>query len=951
MAHRTDTLPRKRTDLRITTHAGKRITTWKKKCIMRFATWNIKSFNNKDQETLKELKDNKIDVCALQETKKKGKGHIQYDDYLVIYSGVEKQTRAKEGVAIAISRKYQANIQDCSYVSPRILVVRMEAEDQTLNIVSVYSPEDNKPKQERESFYDQLQNTIESLPNDQQSIILGDFNARIGNQIIPGIKQRFNENVLNDNGELMIDLCALNELRINNTFYDHKEQHKFTFGSTRGYRSTIDYIVTNRYIHPLQILDVRTLNSANVGSDHSLLLAKIKLKLKPQKKQEQATRESKINIESLWDPSIKQLYEKRLTEKIQVNPIKAEDNINTSWEKLKDNIKAAACEALGTRTKKVNNNTKMNKTPWFRPEIKEKCREKKIAYLTYRTLRTQESYEAYKRIRNETTALVRQTKNLHWEIFSKRMESDFYGLQKQIWRFIRTQRKEINELVETNHIAKETWINYLSELFKSEEIEVEINTPEIVTNDNVQIETSDINIALRKMKNRKSPGQDDIPNELLKYGGPCLIQQLTSLIQKIIYQHRIPDEWRTSTTILMFKRGDKKLPSNYRGINLLSTTLKLTTKVITNKINDLTSLADEQQGFRSGRSCTDAVFIIRQITEKSIEYNRPAYMCFIDLEKAFDRVQLRDVVHLLYNRQIPYNLIKTIENIYEANLIQARINGDLTEPINVGCGIRQGDSLSPLLFNIIMDEIIRNVRLLKGYSMGDQEITILCYADDAVLVAENEDDLQRLLHRFNCTAKSLNMTISTQKTKCMTTSKVPLRCKLEVEGRVIQQEMKFRYLGIEISGYGDVEAEVRELTTKATRIAGCLNDTIWRNKNIKVETKSRIYKAMVRPTMTYTAETRPDTTKTKQLLETTEMRVLRRMTGKTLLDRERSESIRRTCNVESVNEWTLNRKKEWNEHISRMDDRRMVRIARDKSPLGRRSPGRPRKRWSDNLAV
>ena len=531
------------------------------------------------------------------------------------------------------------------------------------------------------------------------------------------------------------------------------------------------------------------------------------------------------------------------------------------------------------------------------------------------------------------------------------MESDFYGLQKQIWCFIGTQRKEINELVETNHIARESWIDYLSELYKSEEIEVELNTPEIMTNDNVQIEAADIITSLRKLKNRKSPGQDDIPNELLKYGGQSLIQQLTSLIQKILYQHRIPDEWRTSTTILMFKRGDKKLPSNYRGINLLSTTLKLTTKVITTKINDLTCLADEQQGFRSGRSCTDAVFVIRQITEKSIEYNKPAYMCFIDLEKAFDRVQLRDVVHLLYNRQIPHNLVKTIQNIYEANQIQAKINGVLTEPINVGCGIRQGDSLSPLLFNIIMDEIIGNVRLLKGYSMGDQEITILCYADDAVLVAENENDLQRLLHRFNCTAKSLNMIISTQKTKCMTTSKVPLRCKLEVEGNVIQQEMKFKYLGIEISGYGDVEAEVRERTTKATRIAGCLNDTIWRNKNIEVETKARIYKATVRPIMTYTAETRPDTAKTKQLLETTEMRVLRRIAGKTLLDRERNESIRRACKVENVNEWVLSRKEEWNEHISRMDNRRIVRVARDKSPLGRRSLGRPRKRWSDNLSV
>lgn len=68
-------------------------------------------------------------MCALQETKKKGKGQIPYNDYLVINSGVEKQMRAKEGIAIALSKKYQNNIQECIYVSSRILVVKMEAEN------------------------------------------------------------------------------------------------------------------------------------------------------------------------------------------------------------------------------------------------------------------------------------------------------------------------------------------------------------------------------------------------------------------------------------------------------------------------------------------------------------------------------------------------------------------------------------------------------------------------------------------------------------------------------------------------------------------------------------------------------------------------------------------------------------------------------------------------------
>lgn len=220
-----------------------------------------------------------------------------------------------------------------------------------------------------------------------------------------------------------------------------------------------------------------------------------------------------------------------------------------------------------------------------------------------------------------------------------------------------------------------------------------------------------------------------------------------------------------------------------------------------------------------------------------------------------------------------------------------------------------------------------------------------------LLKAENEDDLQRLLHTFNTVAKSLGLTISASKTKCMTTSKTPIRCKLAIDDKIIHQEVKFSYLGIEISCFGDIESEVRGQAIKAARTASQLNDTIFRNKYLRTESKVRIYKAAIRPILTYVAETRPETSKTRQIMEATEMKIVRRIAGRTLLDRERSEDIRRACHIENVNEWVLGRKTEWNDHITRMAEDRLVRVARDKSPSGRRSIGRPRKRWCDGLPL
>ena len=92
------------------------------------------------------------------------------------------------------------------------------------------------------------------------------------------------------------------------------------------------------------------------------------------------------------------------------------------------------------------------------------------------------------------------------------MENDYYGLQRQIWRFIRTQRKEISELTETNKIDVDTWTSYLTQLFKTSDNQTLQETPEITT-EKVIVTTEEITKALEKLKNRKSLGPDKIPNE------------------------------------------------------------------------------------------------------------------------------------------------------------------------------------------------------------------------------------------------------------------------------------------------------------------------------------------------------------------------------------------------------------------------------------------------------
>lgn len=169
----------------------------------------------------------------------------------------------------------------------------------------------------------------------------------MGDGVVDGVKQRHNENISNTRGDILVDFCAQNELRINHTFFQHKLQHKFTFCDNRDNKSVIDYI-TNRNITPKQVLDVRSLTSANVGSDHPLVLGKLRMITTPERRAPVVETE-KFNIESLINESTQKLYETRLKQHIAANSVGEEDSIDEGWTKIKNNIYKAAKEVLGCR--------------------------------------------------------------------------------------------------------------------------------------------------------------------------------------------------------------------------------------------------------------------------------------------------------------------------------------------------------------------------------------------------------------------------------------------------------------------------------------------------------------------------------------------------------------------------------------------------------------------------
>ena len=178
------------------------------------------------------------------------------------------------------------------------------------------------------------------------------------------------------------------------------------------------------------------------------------------------------------------------------------------------------------------------------------------------------------------------------------------------------QKKPVNEQIVVN-ITPEEWTNHLKSLYHTEE-QADLCT---ITNniDNYIINKTEITTTTNKLKNRKSPGSNKKTNKMLKYGGDELMIELSDLYSMIMSTGEVSQEWKSSITIPIYKKEEKKDSRNYRGISLLNTSMKLLTKIITQHLSSTVSINKEKQGFRLNRSTIDAIFILRQIIEKSIQ--------------------------------------------------------------------------------------------------------------------------------------------------------------------------------------------------------------------------------------------------------------------------------------------------------------------------------------------
>lgn len=929
-----------------------------RKRIMSMGTWNVQGIRTKQAEVINAIKKMDIDIVALTETKKKGFGTEEIDEYIHLFSGVPKEERAKRGVSLLIKKKYKKLLTNFEAINERIIKVNINILGRRLTIFGIYAPNEDETVLIKDLFFEELQLALENIGDNREIILMGDFNARTGSRRGDKVIGQFGEVNVNNNGDRLADFCTQNTLKIENGFFKHKDIHKYTWiQHTRQRKSIIDYIITSQD-KSTRVIDVRAYRGPECGSDHYLVkgllyfpyksfnIQTLKMGREPKEELTKLNKKKYI-IANFKEESIRYLYQQRLDQKLTDNTF---NDVEEMYEHIKQAIHEASYEALGTLEKKKPASRKI----WWNDEIEEEINNKKQAYLKWLNTKAEADRLVYTRKRNNVRKLVKEEKIKTWDNKCREIEMCIGGRRcTEAWRFVNNIRADKKQ-IPLEQISAKKWEEYYGKLLSEDRPQfIEEQTNITVDGEPIEITIDMVQKAIKNMKNGKASGPGDVAAEMLKNGTIKLNEMITKLLNKCINENKVPKEWKMGFMSSIFKKGDPRKCENYRGITVTSTFSRLYGRVLRDLVETEYELieAEEQNGFRAGRSCMDNIFCLKQLMEKKISTGRELHLLFIDLAKAYDNVPIQRLWKALENTNISTRVIKAIKELYRDTKIKMKMGESISNGISTSKGLKQGCCLSPTLFKIYIEHSLRTwKRKCKGMgiNIGDNNIYTLQFADDQVLIAQDKDDLQYMTRKIKEEYEKAGLSMNLDKTKYLCIGGESDDLELE-NGEIISACNSYQYLGVRIQKDGKDEEEIRQRIGQGRRGIKRLNG-IWWSKEITKKRKYNIYNTVIKSIVLYGAEGWRWTEDDKRRLEALEMDALRRSCRISRLDRVRNTKIKELIGLkENIVQEAGKRQLIWYGHVKRMADHRLPKITLDWVPPERRKRGRPRKSWNDGI--
>ena len=285
--------------------------------------------------------------------------------------------------------------------------------------------------------------------------------------------------------------------------------------------------------------------------------------------------------------------------------------------------------------------------------------------------------------------------------------------------------------------------------------------------------------AITGLRNNKAAGPDGLIYEIFKYID-SLHPLILKLFNKIFQSGQFPIQWTQVVIVPLHKKGPKNIASNYRGITLLDTLSMLFTRLLNARVskwaeeNDM--FAQSQCGFRDNHSTADGIYLLHSTIEKwTRKSGGRLYTAMIDFQKAFDYVVHNNVWMWLIKKGVTGRILKIVQSMYRQIKNQVRgLTGELNEPFTGAIGLRQGESLSPLLFSFLVNDVEEELCRKQGNQAmrwGHVVLSLLMYADDLCVIADSPDNLQQALNILSDFCEQWNLKVNPAKSQVIIFSK------------------------------------------------------------------------------------------------------------------------------------------------------------------------------------
>lgn len=905
------------------------------------ATYNIRTMSTPEilVKLEEELEHIKWDILGLCETRLPGEKTTTLKSGHILYQNNSIQPRGQGGVAFLINKKIKHMITEVNSISNRVIYMILKLNRRySIQFIHGYAPTSQADDEEVETFLEDLSKAMTSQKT-HYKIISGDFNGKIGQKSTTDADNvgNFGVGIRNQRGDMLVNYLNKENLYCLNTYFKKPKQRKWTWKSPDGEtRNEIDFILSNnRKI----CTDVSVLNRFDTNSDHRLVRASLSLNLKTERNK--LIRTDKIpKAEELVHR--KKDYQNELEKKLEPTEALNRMDIDELNKKITTDIHIA--------TRKICMKTKNKKNSKIQPETLQLMEQRKKTSrdaLNYRELNKRIHREVRKDIRVYNTKTIKNVieDNVNMEVLRSKLSSGKHIITKM-------KNQQGNIISDSKKIAEHIK-EFYTRLYTSTTPDPRITSTVICnvgSEDIPEISKQEIQAALKQMKNRKSPGEDRITCEMLKMGGVVIEKSLQILLNKCLQEGKIPDAWQNAEVILLFKKGDNSNIENYRPINLLSHMYKLLTRIITNRLtNKLDAYQPvEQAGFRKGFSTIDHLQAIRTLIEKTTEYNIPLHLAFVDFHKAFDSVETWAFIQAMNDTRIDSRYTNLLKYIYKNATFHVKINEDLkTDKIKVNRGIRQGDTISPKLFTLALENVFKTLQWeTKGINIDGSYLHHLRFADDIVLISSDVHELSNMLEQLNNASKKIGLKMNIAKTKIISNTKE----QIYIDGTKLENVEEYIYLGHVIKiGKENQTAEIKRRIKLAWAGFGKMN-YIFRNSSIPINLKRKVFDTCILPIATYGLETMAMTGRTANQLRVMQRAMERAMLGITLRDRKRNEDIRQRTKVMDIIKRTAELKWQWVGHVARQDQAKWTtKLTYWRPRQTRRSTGRPQRRWLDDI--